>query len=88
LRAAPKWIVADNQARVLSFLDNPDMTRIFYLAGEDKAKVKLAALVLFTLSQPPGRDSETTSAMNRRRRWFRLLVFWMHMTMLVHLIWT
>lgn len=29
------------------------MTRILYLAGEDKAKVKLAALVLFTLSAPP-----------------------------------
>ena len=29
------------------------MTRILYLAGEDKAKVQLAALVLFTLSQPP-----------------------------------
>ena len=29
------------------------MTRILYLAGEDKAKVRLAALVLFTLSAPP-----------------------------------
>ena len=29
------------------------MTRILYLAKEDKAKVKLAALVLFTLSAPP-----------------------------------
>lgn len=36
-----------------AFLDNHDMTRILYLAGEDKAKVKLAALVLFTLSAPP-----------------------------------
>lgn len=36
-----------------AFLDNHDMTRILYLAGEDKAKVQLAALVLFTLSQPP-----------------------------------
>ena len=36
-----------------AFLDNHDMTRIFYLAGEDKAKVRLAALVLFTLSAPP-----------------------------------
>ena len=33
-----------------AFLDNHDMTRILYLAGEDKAKVQLAALVLFTLS--------------------------------------
>ena len=29
------------------------MTRILYLAGEDKAKVRLAALVLFTHSAPP-----------------------------------
>ena len=29
------------------------MTRILYLAGEDKAKVRLAALVLFTLTAPP-----------------------------------
>ena len=29
------------------------MTRILYLAGEDKAKVRLAALVLYTLSAPP-----------------------------------
>ncbi len=36
-----------------AFLDNHDMTRILYLAGEDKAKVKLAALVLFTLAGPP-----------------------------------
>ena len=36
-----------------AFLDNHDMTRILYLADEDKAKVRLAALVLFTLSAPP-----------------------------------
>ncbi len=36
-----------------AFLDNHDMTRILYLAREDKAKVKLAALLLFTLSAPP-----------------------------------
>ncbi|MCY3722988.1 MAG: alpha-amylase family glycosyl hydrolase [Candidatus Poribacteria bacterium] len=35
------------------FLDNHDMTRILYLAKEDKAKVRLAALVLFTLFAPP-----------------------------------
>lgn len=35
-----------------AFLDNHDMTRILYLASEDKAKVRLAALVLFTLSAP------------------------------------
>ena len=36
-----------------AFLDNHDMTRILYLAREDKAKVRLAALILFTLSAPP-----------------------------------
>ncbi len=36
-----------------AFLDNHDMTRILYLAKEDKAKVKLAALVLFTLPGAP-----------------------------------
>ena len=36
-----------------AFLDNHDMTRILYLADEDKAKVRLAALVLFTHSAPP-----------------------------------
>ena len=36
-----------------AFLDNHDMTRILYLAKEDKAKVRLAALILFTLSAPP-----------------------------------
>ncbi len=42
-----------NDFSLPAFLDNHDMTRILYLAGEDKAKVKLAALVLFTLSVPP-----------------------------------
>lgn len=42
-----------NDFSLPAFLDNHDMTRILYLAGEDKAKVKLAALVLFTLSAPP-----------------------------------
>lgn len=36
-----------------AFLDNHDMTRILYLAKEDKAKVRLAALVLFTLPGAP-----------------------------------
>lgn len=36
-----------------AFLDNHDMTRILYLTKEDKAKVRLAALVLFTLPCAP-----------------------------------
>ncbi len=36
-----------------AFLDNHDMTRILYLADGDTAKVRLAALVLFTLVGAP-----------------------------------
>lgn len=36
-----------------SFLDNHDMNRFLFLAGGDAAKLKLAALALFTLSGPP-----------------------------------
>ena len=36
-----------------SFLDNHDMNRFLWLAGEDKRKLKLAALCQFTLAGPP-----------------------------------
>jgi len=36
-----------------SFLDNHDMSRFLYMAGNNKEKLKLAALVLFTLAGPP-----------------------------------
>lgn len=36
-----------------AFLDNHDMNRFLFLAGDDKNRLKLAALVLFTLSGPP-----------------------------------
>ncbi len=36
-----------------AFIDNHDMNRILFAAGEDHARVRLAALVLFTLSGPP-----------------------------------
>lgn len=36
-----------------SFIDNHDMNRILFMAGGDKARVKLAAACQFTLSQPP-----------------------------------
>ncbi|MCB9135085.1 MAG: alpha-amylase [Anaerolineales bacterium] len=36
-----------------SFLDNHDMNRFLALAGNDTHRLKLAALVLFTLSAPP-----------------------------------
>ena len=49
-----------------AFLDNHDMTRILYLAGEDKAKVRLAALVLFTLSAPPVIYNSTEVGVSQR----------------------
>jgi cyclomaltodextrinase / maltogenic alpha-amylase / neopullulanase len=36
-----------------SFLDNHDMNRFLWLAGNDKRKLKLAALCQFTLAGPP-----------------------------------
>ncbi len=36
-----------------AFLDNHDMSRFLYMTGDIKDKLKLAALVLFTLSGPP-----------------------------------
>jgi glycosidase len=36
-----------------TFLDNHDMNRFSWLAGDDKRKLKLAALCQFTLSGPP-----------------------------------
>lgn len=36
-----------------SFLDNHDETRFLYLAGNDKSKLKLAALLIYTLEGPP-----------------------------------
>ena len=50
-----------------AFLDNHDMTRILYLAGEDKAKVRLAALVLFTLSAPPVIYNGTEVGISQRK---------------------
>ena len=49
-----------------AFLDNHDMTRILYLAREDKAKVRLAALVLFTLSAPPVIYNGTEAGVSQR----------------------
>jgi len=36
-----------------NFVDNHDMNRIRFVAGGDRARVRLAALALFTLSGPP-----------------------------------
>ncbi len=55
-----------------AFLDNHDMTRILYLAREDEAKVKLAALVLFTLPAPPVMYNGTEVGVSQRNPlgWF------------------
>ena len=57
---------------LLAFLDNHDMTRILYLAKEDKAKVRLAALVLFTLSGAPVIYNGTEVGVSQRRPFGRL----------------
>lgn len=44
--------MADGPGRV-SFLDNHDMDRFLYVAGNDPARLKLAALCQFSLEQPP-----------------------------------
>lgn len=44
--------MSDGPARV-SFLDNHDMDRFLYVAGQDRAALKLAALALFTLAATP-----------------------------------
>ncbi len=36
-----------------AFIDNHDEARFLYIAGDDKAKLRLAALVLYTLPGPP-----------------------------------
>ncbi|MBI1800809.1 MAG: DUF3459 domain-containing protein [Chloroflexi bacterium] len=36
-----------------SFIDNRDMNRFLFAAGDDRARLKLGALTLFTLGEPP-----------------------------------
>ena len=36
-----------------SFLDNHDMSRFLYISGDDKARLKLGALAMYTLAGPP-----------------------------------
>ncbi|HEY3369424.1 MAG TPA: alpha-amylase family glycosyl hydrolase [Prolixibacteraceae bacterium] len=36
-----------------SFLDNHDMSRFYYISGMEKKKLQLAALMLYTLENPP-----------------------------------
>ncbi|MCB0018184.1 MAG: hypothetical protein KDE09_10380 [Anaerolineales bacterium] len=50
-----------------AFLDNHDMNRFLYAAGDDKAKLRLAALVLLTLPGPPILYNGTESGENQER---------------------
>jgi glycosidase len=50
-----------------AFLDNHDMSRFYYLAGENKNKLKLAALLLYTLSGPPIVYNGTESGVSQER---------------------
>jgi glycosidase len=50
-----------------AFLDNHDMSRFYYIAGEDEKKLKLAALLLYTLSGPPIVYNGTESGVSQER---------------------
>ena len=50
-----------------SFLDNHDMNRFLYIAGNDPARLRLAALVLFTLSGPPILYNGTETGVSQER---------------------
>ncbi|MFH2103842.1 MAG: alpha-amylase family glycosyl hydrolase [Chloroflexota bacterium] len=50
-----------------SFLDNHDEARFLHIAGEDKAKLRLAALVMYTLSGPPIVYCGTETGLSQQR---------------------
>ncbi len=50
-----------------SFLDNHDEERFLFLAGNDKAKLRLAALVQYTLSGPPIVYAGTETGLSQER---------------------
>lgn len=50
-----------------SFLDNHDEARFLHIAGDDKAKLRLAALVLYTLSGPPIVYAGTETGLSQER---------------------
>ncbi|HPH98272.1 MAG TPA: alpha-amylase family glycosyl hydrolase [Anaerolineaceae bacterium] len=51
-----------------AFLDNHDMNRILFIANGDTARVKLAALALFTLSGPPIVYNGTETGVSQERQ--------------------
>jgi cyclomaltodextrinase len=50
-----------------AFLDNHDEERFLHLAGDDKDKLRLAALVLYTLSGPPIVYAGTETGLSQER---------------------
>ena len=50
-----------------SFLDNHDMNRFLYVAGENRDRLRLAALVLYTLSGPPIIYNGTETGVSQER---------------------
>lgn len=50
-----------------AFLDNHDMSRFLHIAGDDQDKLKLAALVLYTLSAPPVVYNGTEAGVTQER---------------------
>lgn len=50
-----------------SFLDNHDMNRFLFTVGDDKARLRLAALCMFTLPQPPVLYYGTEVGMSQER---------------------
>ncbi len=50
-----------------AFLDNHDMNRFLFISNGDKARVKLAALALFTLSGPPIVYNGTEAGVSQER---------------------
>ncbi len=54
-----------------SFLDNHDEERFLYLAGNDKARLRLAALIQYTLSGPPIVYAGTETGLSQERPTFQ-----------------
>jgi cyclomaltodextrinase len=50
-----------------SFLDNHDMSRFLYICGGDRQKLKLGALLLYTLSGPPIVYNGTEAGVSQER---------------------
>lgn len=50
-----------------AFLDNHDMSRFYYIAGGKKSRLKLAALLLYTLAGPPIVYNGTESGLSQDR---------------------